>query len=530
MANKNIFKSPVSAGFPANVPASDTVNLAGGKAYAYSDKHAVAQIACTGTFNGTFYASAEDNFKMVKEAVDKMREDPLFVAKLAVYARDKGYMKDMPAYMCAWLAGVDKVLFRKVFRKVIDNGKMLRNAIQMARSGQLGKVYNMSAGTWRHAIDEWFRNRHGSQIFRASVGNDPSMDQIIKMARPCPENDEKRALYAYLIGKPYNAEALPPVVKQYEAYKKDKTGEVPNVDFRFLDSLGLDEKGWTQVALNAGWTMLRMNLNTFQRHGVFKDEGVVRQLADKLRNREEIARAKIFPYQLLTAYQNTTDVPVVLREALQDAMEVAVDNTPVFSGPLAICLDVSGSMSSHPVTGKGAGHSTVTKAIDVAALYGSCVLRKNTTATVVPFDVKVHDTSSLNPRDSVMTNAGKLRKFGGGGTNCALAVEHLIDNKIKADAVMFVSDNESWVDSNNGYSGNGTKLMAAWLKFKKTNPKARLVCIDTSVGVNSQVQKRDDILQVGGFSDNVFDVVNSFLEHGHGDDHWLSEIEKVTLD
>jgi 60 kDa SS-A/Ro ribonucleoprotein len=526
MANKNIFKSPASA-VVRNTPVSDTTNLAGGKAYAFTDKHAIAQIACTGTFNGTYYASAEDHSKMVKESLDKLREDPLFVAKLAVYSREKGYMKDMPAYLCTWLAGVDKPLFRKVFRKVVDNGKMLRNVIQMGRSGQLGKVYNMSSGTWRNAIGEWFQTRHGSVIFRASVGNDPAMDQIIKMARPAPENAEKKALYGYLLGKPYNFEDLPPVVKQYETYKKDKTGEVPNVDFRYLDSLGLDQKGWTQVALNAGWTMLRMNLNTFQRQGVFKDSAVVRQLADKLRNREEIARARVFPYQLLTAYQNTTDVPVELREALQDAMEIAVENTPVFQGKTVIAVDVSGSMSSASVTGKGAGHSSVTKAIDVAALYGACVLRKNTTALVLPFDGRIHPTDSLNPRDSVMTNSQKLRKFGGGSTNCALAVEHLIDKNIQADAVMFVSDNESWLDSGRS---NGTGLMAAWVKYKQKNQKARLVCIDTCPGTTSQVQKRDDILQVGGFSDNVFDVVNSFFEHGHGNDHWLTEIEAVTLD
>jgi 60 kDa SS-A/Ro ribonucleoprotein len=47
---------------------------------------------------------------------------------------------------------------------------------------------------------------------------------------------------------------------------------------------------------------------------------------------------------------------------------------------------------------------------------------------------------------------------------------------------------------------------------------------------NSQIKTRQDVLQVGGFSDTVFDVVSSFVEHGFETDHWVSEIEKVSLD
>jgi 60 kDa SS-A/Ro ribonucleoprotein len=283
MVNKNLFKTGSTT--PA-VPAADTQNNAGGKAYKFDKKHCLAQIAATNCFNGTFYASADSNLKLAKDAVEALKDDPEFIAKVAVYSRDKGYMKDMPAYLCAVLAGLDKKLFRKVFRKVIDNGKMLRNVIQIARSGQAGKVYNMSSGTFRHALQEWFDNKSPASIFKASIGNDPSMRDILRMARPAPRNQQgeysadKAALFAYLLdaelkdgeflvykGKgserkvayrhAYNN--LPELVLQYEAYKKDKSLPVPNVDFRFLDHL-VDDKGWATIAENAGWTMTRMNL------------------------------------------------------------------------------------------------------------------------------------------------------------------------------------------------------------------------------------------------------------------------------
>jgi len=43
-------------------------------------------------------------------------------------------------------------------------------------------------------------------------------------------------------------------------------------------------------------------------------------------------------------------VPGAVREALQDAMEVATENVPAVPGQVFICPDVSGSMQS-PVTG-----------------------------------------------------------------------------------------------------------------------------------------------------------------------------------
>lgn len=60
----------------------------------------------------------------------------------------------------------------------------------------------------------------------------------------------------------------------------------------------------------------------------------------------------------------------------------------------------------------------------------------------------------------------------------------------------------------------------------------RLICIDLTPRNNSQINNggRKDVLQVGGFSDTVYDVVASYLEHGDSADHWVKMIEAVDLD
>ena len=54
--------------------------------------------------------------------------------------------------------------------------------------------------------------------------------------------------------------------------------------------------------------------------------------------------------------------------------------------------------------------------------------------------------------------------------------------------------------------------MDEWNKFKKNNPKAKMICIDIAPYTTVQMDtKRNDILLVGGFSDHVFEVINDFI-------------------
>ena len=54
-------------GFAGKAIAVDTENEAGGRAYAFSPEHALAQYAATGTFNQTFYAHFKDKNALILE-------------------------------------------------------------------------------------------------------------------------------------------------------------------------------------------------------------------------------------------------------------------------------------------------------------------------------------------------------------------------------------------------------------------------------------------------------------------------------
>lgn len=528
MASKTLFKSIAGK----LLPRTDTINEAEGRAYQLTPMHALAQYAATGCLNSTYYASAELHLQNVLDLAKQI--EPEFVAKTALYAREVGFMKDMPALLAAHLSVASPGLMAEVFDRVIDSPKMLRNFVQIMRSGVVGRK---SLGSLpKRMIQQWIDHRSDEQLFRASVGNDPSLADIIKMVHPKPGNAQRQALFGYLIGRPHNADALPTIVRQFEAYKQAtdrREVETPDVPFQMLTALNLADWEWKAIARHASWQMTRMNLNTFERHGVFDDRELVQIVADRLRDPKLISKARVFPYQLMAAFINASGtMNAVIREALQDAMEIAVANVPQIPGKVHVFTDVSGSMHS-PVTGHRKGSTTAMRCIDIAGLISAAILRKNKLANVVAFESDVVDPAKvkLNPRDSIMTNAWKLAKLPSGGTNCSAPLAYINAQHATGDLIIYVSDNESWVDSPQycWNSSDATQTMKQWSIFKKRNPQAKMVCINIQPYATTQAVERDDIIHVAGFSDAVFSLIATVADGKAKADHWVDQIKAMTI-
>ena len=118
----------------------------------------------------------------------------------------------------------------------------------------------------------WLERATTSSSFAASVGNDPSLADVVKMVHPKPATPSREALYGYLIGAAARRDALPELVRQFEAFKARRRGTtVPDVPFQMLTALPLGRRGLERRSRAAApWQMTRMNLNTFARHGVFE--------------------------------------------------------------------------------------------------------------------------------------------------------------------------------------------------------------------------------------------------------------------
>jgi 60 kDa SS-A/Ro ribonucleoprotein len=133
--------------------------------------------------------------------------------------------------------------------------------------------------------------------------------------------------------------------------------------------------------------------------------------------------------------------------------------------------------------------------------------------------------------DSVMTNAEKLAKLPCGGTNCSAPLEFLNQRQARDDLVIYVSDNESWIDAPHygRFGGSATQTMKEWAIFRRRNPEARMVCLDIQPNGTAQAKERADILNIGGFSDQVLDVIAEFARGELNAAHWIGVIDAIAL-
>lgn len=517
---------------------ADTINDAGGSAYSRSSEEALAQYAVTGCFNSTFYVDAEDHLHRLIELCNNV--SPTFVAQCACFARTDGHMKDMPAFLCAYLTtkGDDgRRLLKAIFPAVINTGKMLRNFVQIIRSGRLGRK---SLGKMpKRLVQNWLRQHEDNFLLRNSVGKNPSMGDLLRMTHPAPRSKAQSNAFRYLMGKSADLAELP-LFAQLESFRKREILRVPAVPFELISNVkNLTSEQWRQIVTQSSWQWVRMNLNTLVRNGVFEMPGMIAVVADKLSDTKLIQDDKgIFPYQILNTYLNIEGVPSSIKMALNTALETSVDNLPDLSDKnVAICIDVSGSMEGS-ITGRRKGSTSKMRCVDVAALIAVCIARKCQTAQIVPFndDAMSRDIDFTGGIIPATTSISEMCR---GGTSVSSGIRFLNKKKYSADALVIISDNQSWADYytdylalviDSQYYPGSTAAATEWKKFKGRNPQSKLVLIDLTPNMTTQLKTEKDVLNIGGFSDSVFNLLGMFLTGQNSSEVLLDKIHSVVVE
>jgi 60 kDa SS-A/Ro ribonucleoprotein len=216
-------------------------------------------------------------------------------------------------------------------------------------------------------------------------------------------------------------------------------------------------------------------------------------------------------------------VPLKVQAALETALEASLAKLPALEGT---CRRLSGRVRIDELAGDGIPQGRVVQ----GAVHRCCGARSRrrccagTAGPVAAVRAKVVPLKA-GSFARVAANAAKLASIGGGGTNVSAPLARLNAEGAEVDLVVIVSDNESWIDATRH---GATATMGEWERLKKRCPAAKLVCIDLQPYGTTQAKSRRDILNVGGFSDSVFETISRFAA-GDGERDWVAEVNEMEV-
>lgn len=259
---------------------------------------------------------------------------------------------------------------------------------------------------------------------------------------------------------------------------------------------------WESVGPNMGYMAKLRNLRNFEEAGVsaqFKAD-VVKHLT----NPNAVAKSRQFPFRFLSAFNEVNSLQ--FQAALEQALDLSVQNIPVFKGRTLVLIDTSASMSD-PVS----NNSKMTRA-GIAALFGAAVANKNagnvdlvlyaSTSESIPVPV---GGSVLNLVKTVNGRNGRV----GHGTNTADAIRRHFRVGVHSRVIVFTDGQSHW----NGAWGIGSVVPADVFMY----------CFDLAGYKQTDMETGPRRVQLAGLTDATFKLIDLYERGQNADWPWLNE-------
>lgn len=386
---------PLTKSFATGSSVAD--GLTGNQAPAYSrDAKTELFLMAVGSFFGesTFY-ERDFNARYRELSSQIAIEDPLWLKHFVRWLRKDEGIRTAPIAIA-----LDGVKARIAAKQYGQNRQLIGAALQ--RGDEPAEAFSYwftnygkpAAMSLKRAVADWFENNLNEYQYLkygdSRYGNLSHRD-LIRLTHPNPKEAIVNQLIAYIVD-PENVEA-PSRVKLQKAIF---SGELENPTPEDIRQAGITwqqwagftgvKPDWNLLIPSMGYQALLMNLRNFEEAGI-KNPDVTARLADPV----EVRRSRMFPFRFLAAYNELKTF--FYTPALEEALNVSVDNVPRLRGNTLILVDQSGSMGQHM-----SKHSK-TNYTKTAALFGAVLARAAENATLVFFGGNPH--SSYYPQYKV---------------------------------------------------------------------------------------------------------------------------------
>ncbi len=450
-----------------------TLNISGHEAYRITDKEKLVTQVLTSFINEKkFYGDNTD--ELIETLTSVINSDPKFVSKLAVFARREFGMRSVSHVLTAYLA--HESAGKPYVRDTVCGITMRGDDVTELLSFYINTFGKPIPNSLKKGINDVFVGF--DEYTLAKYKGDKKalkMRDVICLCRPTPKDDEQSALWKRCI---------------------EGKLEIPVTWETELSANGNNKETWERLIASGkvGYMALLRNLSNIINAEPDNIEDVWRTIEDP----EKVKRSKQLPFRFLSAYYNVTESRGF--DALEKAASAAVDNMPKLNGTTVIAVDTSGSMGCQI-----SRRSNITCSA-VGMLLGLLANRICDNSIFYTFDddLERHRYS----KNADILNSVVCSRGAGGGTEMKLPFDAMIKDKIKADRVIIISDNEC----NGSY---GPPVQSIVEEYRNKIGKDVWVHAIDLMGYGTQQFCGPRFNLIAGWSDKVLDFIK-LAEEGWG--------------
>lgn len=494
-----------------------TSNYEGQKAWKMSPEMELYSAVVTASLSNTFYEKEDERLNRIIELIPKV--EPSYVAKLAVYTREKMHLRSIALVLTTELAKIHSgdSLVKNTTQRVVQRADEICELLayyQMANKRTGTKRLNKLSKQLQKGLGEAFNKFDEYQFAKYNRDADVKLKDALFLVHPKAKDDAQQILF----NKIANNELTTPYTWEVELSTLGQRG---------FKSEQKKERAFKQKwqelisSKRLGYMALMRNLRNILQAGV--GATYIEKVAQQLSNPEAVRRSKQLPFRYLSAYRELEKLNYEYTSYLMDALEIAVEisaeNIRGFGLGTKVLLaaDVSGSMYSN------ISNKSKIRCYDIGLLLSMLLRNRSENVQTGIFGASWKRVKL--PKSNILANTWKLTKMEGSvgySTNGHLVIDDLIRKRTVMDKVMFFTDLQLW-DSKNG----GASLKASWEKYKRTvAPKAKLYLFDLmGYGKTPISTDRNDVYFIAGWSNKVFDILAA-MEGGR---RAIQEIKKIEL-
>ena len=540
-------------------------NFMGEMAFKMEDKEELISTVMTTFLQDEYYEKETTKIARIQELLKKV--DPLFAAKLAIYARNEGNLRSVTHFIAAeiakYVSGSEwgKRFYDKIIVRPDDMSEIVSAYAHINGMSQknISKIPNAMKGGFKTALERL----DAYQIDKYKMQNrEVSLIDLVRLFHP-KGNQKNAEAFKRLV----NGESLEGLYET-KIFEKEMTKAGQLTKGATEDEKKEAKHEAISEVLGNIKGMPIMNLIRNLRNIILYAPDKVEDACAQLRIKDKILKSRLLPFRFATAYAEiekmswnkpNTDTAITFEsdkaeeeltmiqfhslkrsvlDALEDAIQYSVENIPELEGNVAILVDHSGSCRGDAGGSSAVSAFSKTSTAMIGNLFGSMMAYRQKNVYIGLFGDKLIDV----PMNRNMKMLDFNKKSFDEGARCGLGTEtgiydfmrKCVDEKKKVDNVVVFSDCQIGNGSYNFTPWYGSKssdcgghFHELFKEFKKLNPMCNWVVVNLrQSGGTSVFDKSMRILNIAGWSDKIFDVIKSQCR---GWDAVIKEIEAVEV-